>query len=131
MKTTITTFILITLTGIIMFNFLSKKQNGMDLSTTEFKEKIKSQPGNVIDVRTLEEYNQGHLKITDSQYDWMNGEFQDAVEEMDKDQTYYLYCRSGNRSGQAARMMKDRGFENVYNIGGFEDLVSGGLESDQ
>lgn len=114
-----------------MFNFLSKKQNGMDLSTTEFKEKIKSQPGNVIDVRTLEEYNQGHLKITDSQYDWMNGEFQDAVEEMDKDQTYYLYCRSGNRSGQAARMMKDRGFENVYNIGGFEDLVSGGLESDQ
>lgn len=131
MKTKITTLLLITLTGIIMFNFLSKKQNGMDISTTEFKEKIKSQPGKVIDVRTLEEYNDGHLNITDAQYDWMNGNFHDAVESMDKEETYYLYCRSGNRSGQAAQMMRNRGFENVYNIGGFEDIVRDGFESNR
>ena len=103
----------------------------MDISTTEFKEKIKSQPGKVIDVRTLEEYNDGHLNITDAQYDWMNGNFHDAVESMDKEETYYLYCRSGNRSGQAAQMMRNRGFENVYNIGGFEDIVRDGFESNR
>jgi len=103
----------------------------MDLTTTEFKEKIKSQPGKVIDVRTIDEYNQGHLKITDDQHDWMNGEFQDAVENLDKDNTYYLYCRTGNRSGQAAKMMKSEGFENVYNIGGFEDLANAGFETEK
>ncbi len=131
MRTSIVTLLLIAIAGIIMFNFLSKNQNGMDLTTTEFKEKIKSQPGKVIDVRTIDEYNQGHLKITDDQHDWMNGEFQDAVENLDKDNTYYLYCRTGNRSGQAAKMMKSEGFENVYNIGGFEDLANAGFETEK
>lgn len=113
-----------------MFNLLSKKQNDMDISATEFKEKMESDPGQIIDVRTKEEYDEGHLKITDAQYDWMNGEFHDAVEEMDKDKTYYLYCRSGNRSGQAARMMREKGFENAYNVGGFEDLARFGFDAE-
>ncbi|TVR34024.1 MAG: rhodanese-like domain-containing protein [Balneolaceae bacterium] len=112
-----------------MFSFLSKP-SGMDISISEFKEKVESNPGVIIDVRTRQEYDQGHLKMTDAQYDWNGGEFQDAIEDLDKDKTYYLYCRSGNRSGQAARMMKNEGFENVYNIGGFDDLASNGFESE-
>ena len=112
-----------------MFSFLSKS-NDMDISSQEFKEKVENDRGVVIDVRTRDEYDAGHLKITDAQYNWMSGEFHDAVEEMDKDKTYYLYCRSGNRSGQAARMMKDKGFEKVYNVGGFEDLANSGFEAE-
>ena len=59
-----------------------------------------------------------------------NGEKQYRTD-LDKDKTYYLYCRSGNRSGQAARIMKSKGFDNVYNVGGFEDLVRFGFESDK
>jgi len=112
-----------------MFSFLSK-QNDIDISSEEFRQKRESNSGVVIDVRTQEEYDDGHLKITDAQHNWLNGDFHNAVEEMDKSETYYLYCRSGNRSGQAARMMKKKGFENVYNVGGFDDLVSAGFEAE-
>lgn len=119
----------IIVSAIIMFSFMSKS-NELDINSKEFKEKFEMDHGVVIDVRTREEYEAGHLKITDAQYNWLDGEFHDAVDGMDKNQTYYLYCRSGNRSGQAARMMKERGFDNVYNVGGFDDLANSGFEAE-
>lgn len=120
--------ILVTIFSIGMFNFFSKSGD-TNLSVEEFKEKFQEGEVVVIDVRTKDEYNSGHLAITDAQYDIINGDFQDKLPELDKNKTYYLYCRSGNRSGQAAKMMKNQGFENVYNIGGFSRLASGGLET--
>lgn len=120
--------IIVTILGIGMFNFFSNS-GGANLSADEFKEKYEENGGVVIDVRTKNEYDAGHLVITDAQYDVMNGDFQEKLSELDKNETYYLYCRSGNRSGQAARMMKNQGFENVYNIGGFSRLASSGLET--
>lgn len=80
-------------------------------------------------MRTQKEYEEGHLAETDQHYDLLNGEFEAQLKSFDKNQTYYLYCRSGNRSGQAAKLMIKNGFKNVYNIGGFQDLVDAGLES--
>ena len=120
--------ILVSILGIGMFNLFSKSDD-TNLTVEEFKEMFQEDEGVVIDVRTKDEYNAGHLEITDSQYDIINGDFQDKLSELDKDKTYYLYCRSGNRSGQAAKMMKNQGFEKVYNIGGFSNLASGGLET--
>lgn len=37
---------------------------------------------------------------------------------LDPDDTYLLYCRSGNRSGQTAALMQQLGFENVYDMDG-------------
>lgn len=99
------------------------------LSPDVFKEKVKETPGVVIDVRTKGEYDSGHLKMTEFNYDVTNGEFQSKVDSLDKNQTYYLYCRSGNRSGKAVSIMKEKGFENVYNIGGFSSLANAGLET--
>ncbi|MCC5942884.1 MAG: rhodanese-like domain-containing protein [Balneolaceae bacterium] len=110
-----------------MFNLFSSS-TGVDISTEEFKQKLEKEPGVVLDVRTSDEYNAGHLKITDAQYDFLNGDFQNQIVNLEKDKTYYLYCRSGNRSGQAARIMQKEGFENVYNVGGFEELVDAGFE---
>jgi len=122
--------ILVTILGIGMFNFFSKSDD-TNLTVEEFKEKFQEGEGVVIDVRTRDEYNAGHLSITDAQYDILNGDFQEKLSDLDKDETYYLYCRSGNRSGQAAKMMKNQGFENVYNIGGYSRLAAGGLETKQ
>lgn len=113
-----------------MFNMFTSQSNGIDISIDEFKEKYQEEQGVVIDVRTQEEYEEGHLVNTDKQLDFMNGEFQESLSELDKDKTYYLYCRTGNRSGQAARIMKSEGFENVYNVGGFEDLANAGFEAE-
>ena len=116
--------ILIAAGAVLIFIYIFQKFSSTDMDINEnIKQKIEEQPGTVIDVRTKAEHDDGHLAITDAQYDVMNGDFQAQIPKMDKDKTYYLYCRTGNRSGQAARMMKDQGFENVYNIGGFDDLV--------
>jgi phage shock protein E len=133
---TILTIATILILGIIMFNIFSKSNTetkltmSIDINTKEFKEKRAEEKGVVIDVRTQDEYKEGHLAETDYQYDLMNGEFQSQVDSFDKEKTYYLYCRSGNRSGQAARIMKNAGFEKVYNVGGFEELVEAGFEAE-
>ncbi len=124
------TIILIAATGFIMLNIFSNTDS-VDINASEFRDKLNKERGVVIDVRTKNEYDQGHLSITDAQYDFLSGEFQDKVDSLDKDKTYYLYCRSGNRSGQAARIMQKKGFENVYNVGGFEDLADNGFETNK
>lgn len=101
------------------------------ITAAEFQDQIDKQPGVVIDVRTQDEYNQGHVASVDYNLDLLNGDFESSLDSLDKDKTYYLYCRTGNRSGQAADLMKQNGFENVYNIGGFQDLVDAGIESKQ
>lgn len=119
-----------------MFNLFNKssdqkeKTMSIDISTKEFKEKRAEIEGVIIDVRTQSEYDEGHLTETDHQYDFTNGEFQSQLQNFDKEETYYLYCRTGNRSGQAARIMRNAGFENVYNVGGFEDLANAGFETE-
>lgn len=107
-----------------------KKSNNVDLSIEEFKEKLANEPGVIIDVRTKDEYDEGHLVMAEGQYDLLNGDFQKQVSNFDKDTTYYLYCRSGNRSGQAARIMQTEGFEKAYNIGGYQELAGAGFDTE-
>ncbi len=135
MNKTIIIIAVIVIAAIVLFSFLSnedkKNKSGItvkNISANEFKQQKEQQPGIVIDVRTQEEYDEGHLAETDQHRDLLNGDFEAQIDSLDKDETYYLYCRSGNRSGQAAELMVEKGFENVYNIGGYEDLVSAGLE---
>jgi rhodanese-related sulfurtransferase len=76
----------------------------------------------VLDVRTQEEIDLGiipnaiHIDIYKGQG------FIDEVEQLDKTKNYYVYCRSGARSGQACAVMGQLGFKNAYNlIGGFNE----------
>lgn len=96
----------------------------------KFKELLQEGPGVVIDVRTRSEYNNGHLKKTDYNYDMSSSDFEKKIEKLDKDKNYFLYCRTGARSGRATQLMKRKGFENVYNIGGLQSLVNAGFEKE-
>ena len=74
----------------------------------------------IIDVRTLEEWKAGHLASA------QHIELQNiaaSIEQLvpDKDQQLYLYCRSGNRSGQAKAIIEQMGYANVVNAGGIGD----------
>lgn len=96
------------------------------LTPTEYKQQAAAEKGVLIDVRTKDEFSEGYLQgATNS--DFLNGDFAKSLDGRDKDKTYYLYCKSGNRSGKAAKLMQDAGFKNVYNIGGYEELKSAGL----
>ncbi|MDX1585374.1 MAG: rhodanese-like domain-containing protein [Balneolaceae bacterium] len=101
------------------------------ISPDTFKEKLQETPGVIIDVRTADEYNQGHLALADYNSNLLNGDFEAHLDSLSKDETYYLYCRTGNRSGQAAEIMKNKGFNKVYNVGGYQELVDSGFESAQ
>ncbi|KUG25007.1 protein containing rhodanese-like domain [hydrocarbon metagenome] len=98
-----------------IFNPANKVQV-IDLDSSTFEKQVKVDNDAVlIDVRTKSEHDEA--KIPNSQLiDIMDPMFLDKIEQLDKDKTYYLYCRSGNRSYHAGRAMIQRGFTKVYNL---------------
>jgi rhodanese-related sulfurtransferase len=82
----------------------------------------------VLDVRTAEEFADGHLEGA-VVVDFYAPDFADQLAGLDPDVPYLLYCRSGNRSGQAAGLMADLGFVDVANVdGGILAWADAGLE---
>jgi phage shock protein E len=79
----------------------------------------------VIDVRTPEEYEEGHV-IGAMLIDFQSDDVEQQLDELERDQTYVLYCRTGNRSGQAAELMDELGFTDVYDAGAYDDLAEEG-----
>ena len=76
----------------------------------------------ILDVRTPTEYSESHVQDSIN-VDILNSDFKSKVQKLDKAKTYKLYCRSGNRSGQAERLMKTMGFEDVENIGSLGQAI--------
>ncbi len=69
----------------------------------------------ILDVRTPEEFTDGHIESAIN-LDFYSETFRDKLDSMDKNQTYLIYCRSGNRSGKALSIMTELNFREVYNI---------------
>lgn len=91
----------------------------MNLSKEDWSEQLKEDSNSIVlDVRTQEEVDLGmipnalHIDIYKGQG------FIDDVEKLDKTKNYYVYCRSGARSGQACAILNELGFENAYNLAG-------------
>ena len=78
--------------------------------------------GTVIDVRTAAEFAEGHVQGARN-LDIQNGDFEKALATLDKDASYNVYCRSGNRSAVAVEMMRNAGFTNVVDLGASEDAA--------
>jgi len=76
----------------------------------------------VIDVRTPEEFDSGHLAGA-LNINWEGAEFMQAVDALDKSANYVIYCRSGNRAGQAIDMMASMGFTNLTNLGSVDEAA--------
>ena len=70
----------------------------------------------LLDVRTLQEYREGHIPGSQN----LPLQQLDKVEEVteNKDTVLYVYCRSGARSRQAVSLLQAMGYTNVRNIGG-------------
>lgn len=71
----------------------------------------------ILDVRQPDEFAAGHLADAIN-LDWLNpSKFSEGMALLDKNRTYYIYCRSGRRSNAAASKMKSKGFR-VYDMKG-------------
>lgn len=73
----------------------------------------------LLDVRTAEEYATGHLAGAQL-LDFNGGEFAAAIPTLDPEAEYLVYCRSGNRSGQAVALMEQAGFTKLTDLGSLE-----------
>jgi rhodanese-related sulfurtransferase len=70
----------------------------------------------VIDVRTPAEFAEGHLDGAIN-IDLQSPEFAGAIAQLDPAGSYILYCKSGNRAGQAVTAMESLGFTTLVNLG--------------
>ena len=78
----------------------------------------------VIDVRTPQEYDAGHVEGAEL-IDIQGPDFSDQVAALDTEGEYVVYCRSGNRSAAAAAQMEAAGLD-VLDGGGLDDMVAAG-----
>jgi rhodanese-related sulfurtransferase len=105
----------------------SSSSSAIDLSVTEFSAKVAEAGVITLDVRTPGEFAEGYIQGA-RLIDFQSGNFENEIATLDKNATYAVYCRSGNRSGQAVKVMQDAGFTNVFNMnGGVIDWANAGL----
>lgn len=90
----------------------------MQLQGKAFVEKYTA-TGNavLVDVRTPDEFASGHIASAIN-VDFDNQSFTSEIQKLDTSKTYFVYCRSGNRSGKAIAIMKNNGFKNMYELQG-------------
>ena len=89
-----------------------------NLKTTAFLEKYKTTADAVlVDVRTIEEFNRQHLPDA-LHFDYLAEGFLDQLDSMDKGTTYFVYCQSSRRSTRTCTLLKNSGFNKVFNLDG-------------
>ncbi len=93
---------------------------GLNACTTEQAAKVSA--GTIIDVRTAEEFAEGHLEGAIN-IDVESGDFEQLVGDLDIEGEYQLYCRSGRRSAIAKEKMLELGFTNVTDLGSLEEAA--------
>ena len=90
-----------------------------NLTQEQWKEALENDENAVIlDVRTEAEFIEGFIPEAKNLDIYIGQDFLNEVGKLDKDKSYYVYCRSGARSSQACALMNQQGIENTYNLMG-------------
>lgn len=105
---------------VLCFSLLNiQAQTYENISIQEAQALIAEQADNpiftILDVRTADEYNGGHIANAYNR-DFYASDFEQQLDLLHKERVYLIYCRSGNRSGQTLSIMENLGFNTVYNM---------------
>jgi rhodanese-related sulfurtransferase len=99
---------------------MNVKTQYVKISPVEAKEIMDSEEAIVLDVRTKQEYDQGHIEGSVLlPVDEISAHAEEVLK--DKNAKILVYCRSGNRSATAAKTLIEMGYENVLDFGGIID----------
>lgn len=101
---------------LVLFSILAGCQSTPtfeNISAEKAKELIDEGKVQVMDVRTAEEYEQGHIPGAEL---FPINKLDNQIGNLEKDQSYLMVCRSGNRSTQASEMLVKNGFTHIYNL---------------
>ena len=106
---------------LILILFISCNQNTsfIEVVNKEAYLELIKQNHQIIDVRTPNEFENGHIENAVN-IDFKAADFIENISALNKNKTLLIYCRSGNRSGKAAKIMDSLGFTKIYDLeGGF------------
>ncbi len=122
----ITPVILLGIGGIIFISQTKSSDSPTTVMSIQTIIKDVAKGGQLVDVRTAKEYAVSHIEKA------VNLPLQDIqsrkLPAASKDKPIYLYCRTGNRSSQATKLLKSAGFTNIIDLGGMGDVQTlGGL----
>ena len=113
--------------GFSFFGLFGQTNDFKIVDANEFARYIQDNDVTVLDVRTPEEHSEGFIPGTDFNIDVLQVSYTKiATEKLPKDKPVALYCRSGNRSKKAAKILADKGYEVVELGTGFRGWVSAG-----
>ena len=115
--------------GFSLFGLFAQTTNFKTVDVDEFEEFIADTNAILLDVRTAAEHAEGFIPGTDYNIDVLEDTFTNiATETLPKDRPIALYCRSGNRSKSAARILAERGYKVVELGTGFRGWQSAGKQ---
>ena len=102
-------------TALVASAFVSKSQDFKQVNPAEFRQLIKTPGGVLLDVRTQNEFKNGHI-ANSGQLNYNALDFRKRLLLLPKDEPIYLYCNTGWRSEKAAQILAESGYENIYNL---------------
>ena len=113
-------------------NVLGTESTFSDLNPQQFNQVLSSGGYTLIDVRTIDEYNSGHIKGAKQEDFYQTQAFSNYLDSLDKNGKYLIYCRTGIRSAKAMQLMQDKSFASVHDlVGGYAAWVSANLPTEQ
>ena len=89
----------------------------VELVGVEFSKELIKKQIKIIDVRTPKEFNQGHIENAIN-INFKSSNFIKSISKLNKDTSFLIYCKSGNRSGKAAKIFDSIGFYKIYDLKG-------------
>lgn len=101
----------------MVFMFFANAQQATikNVNSSEFKTLITKKDGILLDVRTLYEFEGGHIKDAD-QLNYYSFSFKENLLLLPKDKPIYVYCKTGYRSNKTAEILIKNGYKKVYNL---------------
>lgn len=94
------------------------------LDVATYEKKMTQPEVQLVDVRTPEEFNQGHIENAVN-IDFMADDFDVKVGSLDKEKPVMVYCKSGGRSAKASARLKELGFKTITDLeGGFTEWTN-------
>ena len=100
--------------------FTAKKQTDhWEIDVEGFLEQFDEKAGHrILDVRTDNEIGKDKISESQIEIDLFRPDFTELIQQLQKDKTYFIYCRSGSRSVTACKVMSELGFSSVYSVKG-------------
>lgn len=89
-----------------------------NLPPAQFSSLLDSGKYTLIDIRTPEEFSAGHLAGALQNDFYQTAQFSKFLDQLDKNAEYLIYCRTGNRSSKALKIIQEKGFKNALDLAG-------------